>query len=243
LLRSGQYCLRSLFQAIAGRSNVGKSTLLNALLYGNRPSVVMDASPALMARSNRRRMPSAPAKLPRGLKAVTSAKPGETRRLTFYQLSARLVQKTTTPTNTTLPSSSTNSNSASLLSPSGENNNNNSSSSSSSKKLSLMLVDLPGYGFAYASPEQAEQWQSLMESYILRRGKSLKRVLLLLDARHGMKKSDFDFLESLQTALYATHEDDTDASRIQQVREWASYFKGNKVTQSFINVHCTIDSL
>jgi GTP-binding protein len=209
----------TLFQAIAGRSNVGKSTLLNALLYGNRPSVVVDSSPALMARSNRRRMPSAPAKLPRGLKAVTSAKPGETRRLTFYQLSARQVKKTTTLTKTTLPSSPTNSNASSSLSPSVDNNSSSSSSSSSTNKLSLMLVDLPGYGFAYASPEQAEQWQSLMESYILRRGKSLKRVLLLLDARHGMKKSDVDFLETLQTALYAIHEDETDPSKIQHVRE------------------------
>ena len=71
-----------------------------------------------------------------------------------------------------------------------------------SKRLSLLLIDLPGYGFAHASQEQAQQWQSLMESFVLERGKSLKRVLLLIDARHGMKKADIDFLTSLQASLY-----------------------------------------
>uniref|UniRef100_A0A7S2RWQ0 Uncharacterized protein n=1 Tax=Eucampia antarctica TaxID=49252 RepID=A0A7S2RWQ0_9STRA len=43
-----------------------------------------------------------------------------------------------------------------------------------------------------------------MNHYILGRGKkSLKRVLFLLDARHGFKKTDFEFLESLQHDLKA----------------------------------------
>jgi GTP-binding protein len=68
--------------------------------------------------------------------------------------------------------------------------------------MAMLLVDLPGYGFAYASPEQAEKWKALMESYILDRGNPLKRVLFLVDARHGMKKADIDFLETLQASLY-----------------------------------------
>lgn len=71
-----------------------------------------------------------------------------------------------------------------------------------SAKLSLMMVDLPGYGFAFASEEKAGQWQALMASYIVDRGKSLKRILLLVDSRHGMKKADVEFMESLQKALY-----------------------------------------
>lgn len=65
-------------------------------------------------------------------------------------------------------------------------------------KVSLILVDLPGYGFAYASPEAASLWKDLMQHYLVNRDKALKRILLLVDARHGMKKADFDFLESLE---------------------------------------------
>lgn len=65
----------------------------------------------------------------------------------------------------------------------------------------MLLVDLPGYGFAYTSEEKAMEWKKLMHHYILGRGKPLKRVLFLLDARHGFKRTDFDFLQSLQQAL------------------------------------------
>jgi len=74
--------------------------------------------------------------------------------------------------------------------------------------LSLLLVDLPGYGFAYSPKSSSVRhdstapWQSLIEMYLLGRPRSsLKRILLLIDARHGMKRADFDFLESLQNNL------------------------------------------
>lgn len=60
------------------------------------------------------------------------------------------------------------------------------------------LVDMPGYGFAYAKEEAKTQWQSLIESYIRQR-KSLKRVMVLTDARHGIKASDKEFLTMLDT--------------------------------------------
>ena len=41
-----------------------------------------------------------------------------------------------------------------------------------------------------------------MESYILNRGKALKRILFLIDSRHGMKKADIEFMTSLQDSLY-----------------------------------------
>ena len=69
--------------------------------------------------------------------------------------------------------------------------------------MSMLLVDLPGYGFAYASEDKAQEWKELMQNYVLHRGKSLKRVLLLIDARHGMKKADIDFLENLESLLYS----------------------------------------
>ncbi|MEO8302427.1 MAG: ribosome biogenesis GTP-binding protein YihA/YsxC [Rhizomicrobium sp.] len=53
----------------------------------------------------------------------------------------------------------------------------------------LMLVDLPGYGFAKRSRTEAESWQEMIFSYL--RGRSrLRRVALLIDARRGVLESD-----------------------------------------------------
>lgn len=123
--------------ALAGRSNVGKSTLLNVLL-------------------GLRRRPQA--------RAPVSAKPGETRELNFYAVG---------------------------------------------KASPLSVVDLPGYGFAFAKSERIDAWSELTVAYLRHRnglkGRSkgdggdsdkapLKRVLLLLDARHGLKVADKEFL-------------------------------------------------
>ena len=59
------------------------------------------------------------------------------------------------------------------------------------------LVDLPGYGFAYVSEETRNSWRELIEAYFSR--KQLKRVCLLVDARHGMKSSDREIVELLKT--------------------------------------------
>ncbi|KAL9180987.1 hypothetical protein ACHAXT_009792 [Thalassiosira profunda] len=152
--------------AIAGRSNVGKSTLLNALLYGN-------IDETLAPREYRRGRTPEGAKLPRGVKAITSDRPGETRELSFYQLSADVAEE----------------------------------GQKEKAKMSLLMVDLPGYGFAYAKDERRTEWRDLMHHYLLER-RSLKRILLLLDARHGFKKADFDFLGEMQDGLLAKMDDD-----------------------------------
>jgi len=97
--------------AFAGRSNVGKSSLINALT-GQR---------ALARASNT---------------------PGRTRQLNFFALGDRLV-----------------------------------------------LVDLPGYGYAKAPKGEVRRWNQLIYDY-LRGRPGLRRVLLLLDARHGVKPAD-----------------------------------------------------
>jgi GTP-binding protein len=102
--------------AFVGRSNVGKSSLVNALT-GRR----------MLAR--------------------TSNTPGRTRQLNFFAVDAR-----------------------------------------------LMLVDLPGYGYAAASKSAIGAWTRLMQHYLQRRG-SLRRVCLLVDSRHGLKDPDRPFLQ------------------------------------------------
>ncbi len=97
--------------AFAGRSNVGKSSLLNALTG-------------------------------RTTLARVSNTPGRTRQLNFFSLGQR-----------------------------------------------LMLVDLPGYGYAEAPKHEIARWSELMRLYLKGRA-SLRRTLLLVDARHGLKPID-----------------------------------------------------
>jgi GTP-binding protein len=63
----------------------------------------------------------------------------------------------------------------------------------------LRLVDLPGYGFARVSRGAARKFQDLGRAYL--RGRvNLKRVYLLIDARHGLKSTDTEALDALDTA-------------------------------------------
>ena len=107
--------------AFAGRSNVGKSSLVNALT-GRR----------MLAR--------------------TSNTPGRTRQLNFFDLG-------------------------------GE----------------LMLVDLPGYGYAAASKQAVERWTGLVRHYLRSRA-ALCRLCLLIDARHGLKEPDRVVMQMLDQA-------------------------------------------
>lgn len=107
--------------ALVGRSNVGKSSLMNALV----------GKPAL---------------------ARTSQHPGHTRQLNFFLLGER-----------------------------------------------LMLVDMPGYGFARVSKQTRAAWDHLIHTYLCGR-QNLKRVFLLVDARRGVMPPDEAFMEMLDEA-------------------------------------------
>lgn len=63
----------------------------------------------------------------------------------------------------------------------------------------LRLVDLPGYGYAKAAKADIDRWTSLTRDY-LRGRPSLKRVLLLIDARHGVKPHDIEVMDVLDKA-------------------------------------------
>ncbi|AJY47334.1 ribosome biogenesis GTP-binding protein YihA/YsxC [Martelella endophytica] len=63
----------------------------------------------------------------------------------------------------------------------------------------MALVDMPGYGYAQAPKQQVEQWTKLVFDYLRGRA-TLKRVYVLIDARHGIKKNDEDVLTLLDKA-------------------------------------------
>lgn len=63
----------------------------------------------------------------------------------------------------------------------------------------LALVDMPGYGYAEAPKEQVDAWTRLVFDY-LRGRTTLRRVFLLIDARHGIKKNDAEVLDLLDKA-------------------------------------------
>lgn len=63
----------------------------------------------------------------------------------------------------------------------------------------LILADLPGYGFAAVSKKKSDAWQRTIFTY-LRARTTLKRVFLLIDGRHGIKKSDEEVMDLLDEA-------------------------------------------
>jgi GTP-binding protein len=63
----------------------------------------------------------------------------------------------------------------------------------------LMLVDLPGYGFAKRSKTEAEAWQEMIFAYLRGRAR-LRRVALLVDSRRGVMDSDRQVMELLDLA-------------------------------------------
>ncbi|KAI8013161.1 putative GTP-binding protein EngB [Camellia lanceoleosa] len=63
--------------------------------------------------------------------------------------------------------------------------------------LKLCLVDLPGYGFAYAKEEVKEAWEELVKEYVSTRV-GLKRVCLLIDTKWGMKPRDHELIDLME---------------------------------------------
>lgn len=63
----------------------------------------------------------------------------------------------------------------------------------------MRLVDMPGYGYAEAPKDLIREWGRLVNDY-LRGRPTLKRVLVLVDSRHGLKPVDREIMEMLDKA-------------------------------------------
>lgn len=89
--------------------------------------------------------------------------------------------------------------------------------------LALRLVDMPGYGFAKAPKDLIRKWHHLINDFL--RGRAvLKRVLVLVDSRHGLKDVDRELMGMLDKAavsyrLVLTKADKVKATELAKVHE------------------------
>jgi GTP-binding protein len=65
--------------------------------------------------------------------------------------------------------------------------------------LRFRLVDMPGYGFAEAPKDVVKKWRFLINDF-LRGRQVLKRTLVLIDSRHGVKEVDREVMAMLDAA-------------------------------------------
>jgi GTP-binding protein len=104
------------------------------------------------------------------------------------------------------------------------------------------LVDMPGYGFAKAPLKVVDNWRRLVRDFL--RGRvPLKRTLLLVDARHGVKPVDLDMMRMLDEAavgyrIVLTKADKIKASELDAVRI-ATETEARKHSAAFPAVHVT----
>ena len=104
------------------------------------------------------------------------------------------------------------------------------------------LVDMPGYGFAKAPPKVVENWRKLVRDFL--RGRvPLKRTLLLVDSRHGVKEVDREMMRMLDESavgyrIVLTKADKIKASELDAVIA-ATAVEAKKHPAAFPVIHVT----
>lgn len=110
----------------------------------------------------------------------------------------------------------------------------------------IRLVDMPGYGFAKAPPKVVEQWRRLVRDFL--RGRHvLKRALVLIDSRHGVKPVDAEMMKMLDESavgyrLVLTKADKIKASELAAVTA-ATEAEARKHVAAYPKVHVTSSEL
>lgn len=108
--------------------------------------------------------------------------------------------------------------------------------------LVMRLVDMPGYGYAKAPLKIVEAWRRLIRDYL--RGRVvLKRTLVLIDSRHGVKPVDLEMMKMLDEAavgyrLVLTKADKIKASELEAVIA-ATQAEARKHSAAFPVIHVT----
>ncbi|MDE1467244.1 ribosome biogenesis GTP-binding protein YihA/YsxC [Aurantiacibacter sp. D1-12] len=104
------------------------------------------------------------------------------------------------------------------------------------------LVDMPGYGFAKAPVKVVEKWRNLVKTFL--RGRvPLKRTMVLVDSRHGLKDSDRDMMQMLDEAavgyrVVLTKADKIKASELERVTAKVAE-EARKHAAAFPHIHVT----
>jgi GTP-binding protein len=81
--------------------------------------------------------------------------------------------------------------------------------------MRFRLIDMPGYGFAEAPRDVVRRWRMLIDRYL--RGRAvLRRALVLVDARHGLKDIDREVMTMLDAAAVSYHLVLTKADKVKQ---------------------------
>ena len=106
----------------------------------------------------------------------------------------------------------------------------------------LRLVDMPGYGYAKAPLKVVENWRRLIRDF-LRGRQVLKRTLVLIDARHGVKDVDREMLKMLDESavgyrLVLTKADKIKASELAEVVA-ATEIEARKHSAAYPVIHVT----
>ena len=104
------------------------------------------------------------------------------------------------------------------------------------------LVDMPGYGFAKAPIKVVDRWKALVRTY-LRGRQVLARLLVLVDARHGLKDVDREMMKMLDAAAVSyrvvlTKADKLKASELEAVHA-ATAAEAKTHVAAFPHIHVT----
>jgi GTP-binding protein len=94
------------------------------------------------------------------------------------------------------------------------------------------LVDLPGYGFANAPLAVVQKWQKLLKSYLSGRP-TLRRVFVLIDARHGAKAVDEEIMGLLDKSAVTFQAVLTKADKVSK----AELAKSLEITRASLAKH------
>jgi GTP-binding protein len=88
----------------------------------------------------------------------------------------------------------------------------------SEERQRLRLVDMPGYGYAKAPKSDIASWTQLVKTY-LRGRPNLKRTMLLIDSRHGVKPNDEEMMKMLDEAAVSYQLILTKADKLSQAAQ------------------------
>jgi GTP-binding protein len=112
----------------------------------------------------------------------------------------------------------------------------------------LIIVDLPGYGYARADKRTKTGWQRLVTQYLATR-RDLKRVFLLIDARRGVMETDRELMDVLDASgityqLVVTKSDKLSATELQgQIEGVREFVARRPAAHPFVHATSSITGL